>query len=351
MLTNRAYFGIIALYMNFYGGTPSVNNSANTQNKRPGRASLVIAAVFSTAFSALASDFLVRGSIFTAAIDFLISAALLSFLLVFFHNPLALAPPIVGGIIAHALCHGGSVIFPVSLGIVFFAVLYALCHIRLISSFRQFFVTAGAFSLVGAVMLCIILYKVYGELGGGIVALGERLASAAPQLAAVASQSGGIDYSSALSAFESLLSSVCLYIPAIIASLGIICAWLMRAFFELFTRISGISSLFVGRFEVAPRALAVIYLICSFGGAVFAVFSDGALFAVSNVTLILSLIFFAEGARFMLASAVVNIKDRTRRARVLMLVLAVLFFTAALFVILPYYGAFRILFSRRREAK
>lgn len=350
-MTNRAHFGIITLYTNFYGGIPSVDNTVNSQNRRPYWASSIVAALLCVVFSVLSIGFFVDGSVILAVVDFLISASLLAFVLVFFQNAIAAAPPIFALPFGVYFFNSGIESLFLVFGVIFFASLYAICHLRRVASFRQFFITAGAFSLVGAVMFCFIVHSTYGELGGGIVALGEKLTSAAPQLASIAAQTEGLEYSYALSMFESLLSSAALYLPAVIITLGIICAHFMRGIFELYTRAVGIGTLFVGRFELPPRALAAVYLICSFCGTIFGLFSTGMLFAVSNITLVLSLIFLVEGARFMIASVMMNIKSRTHQGRVVLLVVGLLFFTALFFVILPYYGAFRVLFSRRRTVK
>lgn len=335
------------IYMTFCGGKPSVNNTETQKKLLPGRVSLVTAAVLSGLFTALSTVLYNSGVAVPAGICFIVASSLLSFLFVFVRKPTVLTVPLLSFAAGFALCRSIALVCAATCGVVLFAALYAVCHIRLLPSFRQFFVTAGAFSLVGAILFCIIIYSVYGALGEGIVALGERLAREASSVASLM-QAEGADYETASYVLEELFSKATVYLPAVIASLGVACAWLMRGVFSLYTRLSGIPSLFVGRASTAPRALAVIYLLCSFGGIAASFASSGFAYALSNVTMILSFVFLGEGVRFLGAFIVRCVITRRHALFVVSVILGLFFFTAAFAVFLPYCGAFGVLLLRRR---
>ncbi len=337
------------MYTNFYGGKPSVNNTDSSKKLLPGKVSLAVSALLACIFTVITTLLYSGGAVGAAVPCFIIASAVLSYLLIFVRKPAILALPAAALAISLVLCRDAAASCAVACGVLAFAALYAACHIRLLPSFRQFFITAGAFALVGAVLFCIIIYSVYGALGEGIVAFGARLAREAESVASVMA-SEGTDYATALYVLESVFSSATVYLPAVIASLGIVCAWLMRGVFSLHTRLCGMPSLFVGRESTAPRALAAIYLLCSFGG-VAAAFSAGSLaFVLSNITMVLSFVFLGEGARILAAFVSRCVKAQRHALFVVTVILALVFFTAAFAAMLPYCGAIAVLLSKGRRS-
>lgn len=321
-------------------------NDLKTEAKKtfPSKVSLVVAAVLSCLFalgSALALD---AFDLITSAIMFIGASAVFSFFLIFVRHYLSMAIPVISAVVS--VLFGSDILLALAVccGVTVFAAMYTICHMRLIDSFRQFTVTALAYSVAGGALFCFILYYVYGSFGGGIVAFGNKIASMAPFFADIAS-SMGTDYVIALSVFGELLSMTIVYIPAIIFALGVMSAWLMRGFFSLYTRLSGLSSLFGGRQTSAPKALAVIFLVTSFLGVFFAFLPDGVFYGVSNVRSILSVIFLGEGVRLFFASFSRRAKRRAGAGSVIGACILLFFFPYAIPVILSYYGAICVLLA------
>ena len=326
----------------------SVNsiNDLKTEAKKtfPSKVSLVVAAVLSCLFALGAALALGAFDFVTSAIMFIGASAVFSFFLIFVRHYLSMAIPVISAVVSMLFGCDILLALAVCCSVTVFAAMYTVCHMRLMESFWQFTVTALAYSVAGGALFCFILYYVYGSLGGGIVALGNKIASLTPVLAETAS-SMGTDYDMALYVFGELLGMATVYIPAIIFALGVMSAWLMRGFFSLYTRLSGLSSLFGGRQTSAPKALAVIFLVTSLLGVLFAVLPDGVFYGVSNVRSILSVIFFGEGIRLFFASFNRRARRRAGAGSVIGACVLLFFFPFMLPVILPYYGAICVLLA------
>ena len=322
------------------------------ERRRPGKVSLAFAAVLSCLFMLGAVLALDLPDLFISAVMFIAASAVFSFLLIFVRHYAVMAVPIISAAASVLFGVSISLTLTVCCAVTVFAVMYTLCHLKLLPSFRQFTVTALAYSVAGGALFCIILDVVYGSVGGGFIAFGNKIASMAPALADMA-VSSGVDHDTALALFTQILGMVHIYIPAMIFSLGIMCAWIMRGIFAMYTRVSRLPSLFKGRQSTAPKAFAVIFLVTSFFGIVFTFLPDGVFYAVSNVRSILSLIFMGEGVRLFITTFSRRAKARAGFTSVLGTVMLLLFFPAMIPIILPYYGALIILFARtdRQENK
>lgn len=327
----------------------SINDlKAEAKRTRPSKVSLVVAAVLSCLFALGAALALDSFDLITSAIMLIGASAVFSFFLIFVRHYLSMAIPVISAVVPVLFGCDILLALAVCCGVTVFAVMYTVCHMRLIDSFRQFTVTALAYSVAGGGLFCLILYYVYGSLGGGIVAFGNKIVSMAPFFAENAS-SMGTDYEIALSVFGELLGMATVYIPAIIFALGVMSAWLMRGFFSLYTRLSGLSSLFGGRQTSAPKALAVIFLVTSFLGILFFFLPKGVFYGIFNVCSILSVIFLGEGVRLFFASFSYRAKRRSGIGLIITAVIIIFFFPFVIPIVLPYYGAIGVLLAPRVE--
>jgi len=321
-----------------------VNNATKKRRLLPTKFSLAAAALLTVIFTLSASASLAVGDIITALLSFVSASAVLSFFLVFVRRPLAFLVPVLSAAVGMVFGVHLLVCAAVACGITVFAVIYALCHLKIVSSFRQFAITAACYILCGGALLCFIFYQAYGSVSAGVVAFGEKMASMAPVLAEAAVKNG-LEYDTALSAFSSLLADTHVYLPAIVGTIGIMCAWLMRGVFSLYTVISGIPSLFSGRMTPAPKGLAAVFLILSFFWLFFAFLPEGTLYALSNIRSLISAVFLGEGVRVFFSPR--KGRRRSHPAFIMGLLVLVFFLPVIVPVILPYYGAIGVLFDKK----
>lgn len=315
----------------------------------PGKVSLTGAAILSCLMTVASAVSFCTHDLIASMLAFIAASALLSFFLVFVRKPYAVVLPVISAAAGILLGCDALAVSAVVCGVTVFAVVYTVCHLKLLESFRQFMVTALLYSLAGGGLFCLIIRSVYGSVGGGIVAFGNRVVSYMTVLAESASIREGVDYNTVNSLISALFENSQIYLPAVIASMGIICAWTMRGIFSMYTRISGIPSLFGGRQTSAPRALAVLFLIVSIFGVFFSALPEPAFFALSNIRSIISAVFLGEGVRFLLIPAKKRVAVRIHPSIVMGLLILVFFFPIVLPLILPYYGAFAVIRERRRE--
>ncbi len=355
LLTNRVYFGIIIVYTIFYGGDFPLNGMKNNNKGEsrllPGKLQLGLAAVMCAALTVGSAVCFTKQELLVSAVGFIAAAAILSFFLIFVRHAAAMLVPAASAVISILVTTEVSASIAVSAAVTVVAVTYTVCHMKLLDSFKQFLVTAIVYSAAGGGLFLLIIRYVYGAVPEGILAFGDRIASMAPTLAELAAQSGTVEYGTALSMFSVLLTDVSIYIPAVIFTLGIMSAWLMRGFFSMFTAISGIPSLFGGRQSSAPKPMAVIFLVLSFFGLVLGFLPKSAFYAVSNIRSIISVIFMGEGVRLFFSSFGTGARKRKSPVFVPAFLVFALFFPVMIPMILPYYGAFGILLAPGRRTE
>ncbi len=97
-----------------------------------------------------------------------------------------------------------------------------------------------------------------------------------------------------------------------------------------------------------PLALAVVYMILSLFGIIFALSSEEAYYTYMNVMSVLGVIFACIGLAEYVAVLKHPVHPKQRTVYVVMGIVVTFFFTMSAFTILAYYGAYRTIFSRVR---